>query len=172
MQRVARCPLCGSERSFRLRSKQFDERSPDLWDMALALAKVPTPHTQHVRCCRVCGLAYRDPVWNDADIDLFYSPETWSLIPKPAVTDETIRNNVERRGGIRDVICKHVQGDATRRSIIDVGGRDGFSLRRSSMTGGTSRWRTSTRQSRLMPASRRCRTSRHRRCKVDSTPWW
>ncbi len=82
--------------------------------------------TQHVRCCRVCGFAYRDPVWNDADIDLFYSAETWSLIPKPAVTDETIRNNVERRGGIRDVICKHVQGDATRRSIIDIGGRDGF----------------------------------------------
>jgi SAM-dependent methyltransferase len=80
-----------------------------------------------VRLCRACGCLFRDPVWDDAELELIYSPEVWRLVePYRPNTPEARANNHERRQRMAERILAEVPADGAARAIGDVGGRDGF----------------------------------------------
>lgn len=83
---------------------------------------------QDVRLCWVCGAVFRSPVWDEAELDRLYSPETWQIVePYVPRSPRARENNERRRERMAELILAHAPpAGATPRAIADVGGRDGF----------------------------------------------
>lgn len=85
---------------------------------------------QETRLCRGCGCVFRSPVWDEAELERIYSPETWRLVePYRPTGGRALANNEARRARMVELILRHApprDGRAAPPAIADVGGRDGF----------------------------------------------
>ena len=123
------CPVCGSTRWRDWATLTIRPETSFLWDLCLRQVLPYGEIRQDVRLCRACGGVFRSPVWDEAELERLYSPETWKLVePYRPKTPRAFRNNELRRDWMGELILAH----APRRergaplAIADVGGRDGF----------------------------------------------
>ena len=124
------CPVCGSTRWRTWTTLTVRPETGLLWDLCLRQVLPCGEIRQELRLCRACGGVFRSPVWDEAELDRIYSPETWQLVePYRPTGGRATANNEARRRRMAELILRHAprrQGGAPPLSIADVGGRDGF----------------------------------------------
>ncbi len=121
MHNVNKCSLCGGDNLVGLYTKTIDNDRP--WSDFLRSKDLPSQLS--ALACKECGLIFQSPVYDDEELQLLYN-----LGSDPASQEAIAMAEVNSSRRAKDVYNAFTPWlDASKGSVLDVGGRSGELMR-------------------------------------------